>query len=237
MEAAHSVIWQQTTLMRRMEVIADNVSNAETPGFKAEMVEMATAFAQTPFGERLIQNSAQARDTREGAFQQTGNPLDLAIKGKGYFMVRTPDGDRFTRNGRFTLDVNGQLITAEGNPVLGDDGAPIFFAPTENDIRISEDGVVTTESGSVGTIGIVQFADEQRLIRTQNGFMAGNAQPQPAVDARIVQGALEDSNVEAIVEMTRMMQVLRDFQSAQKVVDSEHSRTRRMIQVLTGASS
>lgn len=236
MEAAHSVIWQQTTLMRRMDVIADNVANASTPGFKAEMIEMATRYAQTPNGERLVQDVAVARDTREGSFTRTGNPLDLAIKGKGFFAIRTPDGDRFTRNGRLMLDPEGQLVTAQGFQVLGDDGEPIFFAPTEKDIRIGEDGTISTESGPVGTIGVVQFADEQALIRTQTGFFADKAVPQPAVEARIVQGALEESNVEAVIEMTRMMQVLRDFQSAQKVVESEHSRARRMIQVLTGVN-
>lgn len=235
MEAAHSVIWQQTTLMRRMEIIADNVSNSSTPGFKAEMIGFATRYANTPYGVRLIQDVAQARDTREGAFSQTGNALDLAIKGDGYFMIQTPLGERFTRNGRFTLDAEGQLTTTQGYPVLGDDGKPIVFAPTETDIRIDADGTVSTESGPVATIGVVRFADEQALLRTTAGYFAGDATAEPAVDAQIMQGVIEGSNVQAVVEMTRMMQVLRDFQSAQKVVESEHSRSRRMIQVLTGS--
>ncbi len=235
MEAAHSVIWQQTTLMRRMDMIADNVANASTPGFKAEMLGFSTRFAGTGQGTRLIQEVAQARDTSEGAFTQTGNRLDLAIKGEGYFAVKTPLGERFTRNGRFLLDNDGQLITSQGFPVLGDDGQPIVFAPTESDIRIDTDGTISTESGPVGMIGVVRFANDQALVRTQQGFLAGDAEPEPAVEARVMQGVIEESNVESVIEMTRMMQVLRDFQSAQKVVDSEHSRTRRMIEVLTGA--
>ena len=235
MEAAHSVIWQQTTLMRRMDIIADNVANASTPGFKAEMIGFATRYAGTGHGTRLIQEVAQARDTREGAFTQTGNRLDLAIKGEGYFAVKTPLGERFTRNGRFLLDTDGQLTTSQGFPVLGDDGQPIVFAPTEADIRIDTDGTISTESGPVGTIGVVRFADDQALVRTQQGFFAGDAEPEPAVEARVMQGVIEESNVQSVVEITRMMQVLRDFQSAQRVVDSEHSRTRRMIEVLTGA--
>ena len=235
MESAHSVIWQQTTLMRRIDTIADNVANSSSPGFKAEMISFATRFAGTGQGIRLIQEVAQARDTREGAFTQTGNRLDLAIKGEGYFVLDMPLGERFTRNGRFLLDTDGQLINSQGFPVLGDDGNPIVFAPTETDIRIDTDGTINTESGPVGTIGVVRFADEQALLRTQHGFYAADAEPEPAVNARVVQGAIEASNVEPIIEMTRMMQVLRDFQSAQKVVDSEHQRTRRLIQVLTGA--
>lgn len=235
MESAHSVIWQQTTLMRRLETIADNVANASSPGFKAEMISFATRFAGSGQGARLVQDVALARDTREGAFTHTGNRLDLAIKGEGYFVLDTPLGERFTRNGRFLLDTDGQLVNSQGFPVLGDDGNPIVFAPTESDIQIDSDGTISTESGAVGTIGVVRFADEQALLRTTQGFYAADAEPEPAVDARIIQGAIEESNVEPVVEMTRMMQVLRDFQSAQKVVDSEHSRMRRMIEVLTGA--
>ncbi len=235
-EASLSALWQQTTLMRRMDMIADNVANASTPGFKSQLLIHQIETRHSLGGERLIERVTTARDPREGTFTQTGNPFDLAIHGEGYFALETPLGERFTRNGRFTLDAERQLISSSGHPVLADDGRPIVFAPNEQNIEIAADGTVSTEAGRVATIGIVKFADDNLLRRTPDGLFAADAVPEPALDAEVAQGFIEQSNVQPVMQTVEMMQVMRDFRAAQQVVQDEHDRMRRTIQVLTGSN-
>lgn len=233
-DASLSALWQQTTLMRRMDTIADNIANASTAGFKSEMLVYGLEPDNGAGGDHLVERSSVVRDTSEGNFARTGNQLDVAIQGEGYFTVETPLGERFTRNGRFSLDAEGQLVNSAGHPVLGDDGNPIVFAPTETDIEISSDGTISTEGGEIGTLGVVRFADDNLLRRTPDGFVAADAVPEPAVDAKVAQGFIEESNVQPIQQTVEMMEVMRNFRSAQQVIQDEHERQRRAIQALTG---
>jgi len=235
-EPSLSALWQQTTLMRRMDMIADNVANASTPGFKSELMVVQLETRHSLGGERLVERVTSARDSREGTFTQTGNPLDLAIHGEGYFALETPLGERFTRNGHFTLDAEGQLVSSSGHPVLADDGRPIVLTPTEQDIEIAADGTVSTEAGQIATVGVVKFADDNLLRRTPDGLFAADAEPEPALDAKVAQGFIEQSNVQPVTEMVEMMQVMRDFRAAQQVIEDEHNRMRRTMQVLTGSN-
>lgn len=236
-EASISALWQQTILTRRMDMIADNLANASTPGFKNEMLMYQLRAKNGALGPRLVEAASIARDSSAGSVVQTGNQLDVAIQGDGYFAVETPLGERFTRNGRFSLDAEGRLVTSTGHPVLGDDGGPIFFAPTESSIQIGADGTVSTvEGGEIATIGIVKFADDNLLRRTPEGFYAADAVPEPAVDAKLAQGFIEESNVQPVLETVEMMQVLRDFRAAQTVIQNEHERETRTIRALTGTN-
>jgi flagellar basal-body rod protein FlgF len=228
-EASISALWHQTTLTRRMDMIADNIANASTPGFKSEMLVFQLRPESHLGGVRLVEETTVARDPGAGGFTQTG-------QGEGYFAIETPLGERFTRNGRFTIDGEGQLVTSSGYPVLADDGQPIVFAPTETDIEIGADGTVSSQSGEIATIGVVKFSDDNLLRRTPDGFFAADAEPEPALEAKLSQGFIEQSNVQPVAQMTEMMQVLRDFRAAQQVIQDEHDRERRMIQALTGSN-
>lgn len=238
MDAALSAMSLQMTLMKRMDLIADNIANVSTSGFKSQLMvislreDAADATADTTTEHQVH----TVRDVREGPMTRTGNPLDLAIQGSGYFAIETAEGVRYTRNGRFALDQDGRLVTPQGHAVLGDDGRPITFTAKETNIVVDTDGTVRADGGEIGTVGIVQFADEQTLYRVSSGLMATEAPPIPAVDARILQGVVEESNVVAVLEITRMIETMRTFQSAQKMVESEHERLRRAIQTLTQIS-
>jgi len=232
-DASLSALAAQTVLRQRMDIVADNVANASTPGFKREGLMFADYLGKVGTTEEASLTDIR-RDFREGELTHTGNPLDLAINGDGFFVVETPEGVRYSRNGRFSIDLDGNLVTGEGHKVLGDGGAPIVFAPTDTDIVVSPDGKVIASGGAIGTIDLVRFEDPGQLERTGSGlYRAAGGQPAAAEGARLAQGAVEESNVVPILEVTEMMGIMQSYQSAQRVVDSEHERLRRAIQVLT----
>lgn len=235
--AALSSLQIQMTLTRKMEIIADNLANMSTPGFKAEMLAIIPdSDGVAASDQRFAVPLGIARDTREGNLTYTGNALDLAIQGKGYFVIQTPQGERYTRNGRFALNAQGQLVTSNGLAVLGDSGGPISFPPEAGKLSISADGTISAASGEVATIGIVAFENEHLLQRISNGMFIAAEAPKPAEKALVVQGSIEESNVQAIIQITEMMKVTRGYQSAQRIVQSEHERLRRAIQSLASTS-
>ncbi|HEX2114010.1 MAG TPA: flagellar basal-body rod protein FlgF [Alphaproteobacteria bacterium] len=236
---------QQMALRRQMDVIATNIANASTPGFKAERImfaELVAGKAPYPFsgtigtrpGLSFVSEMGMLRDTTDGGMTQTGNTLDLAISGPGYFAVETPAGTRYTRQGAFRLDQDGRIVTVDGYPLLDAQDRPISIRPGETRIEISTKGAVTTESGEVGRIQIAQFEDEQAMRKIGAGLYETDQDPVPGeIAAEIRQGMLEGSNVKAVTEVTSMMEILRRYQSAQKIIDSEHELERRAIEKLS----
>ncbi|MGE0230624.1 MAG: flagellar basal-body rod protein FlgF [Flavobacteriaceae bacterium] len=213
----------QIALRNRMDVIANNIANLNTTGFKRESVvfeeylmPVAGMDMATPSDGRVsyVQDIATVQDHSQGPVKQTGNPFDIAINGKGFFVVSTPDGDRYTRNGAFALNANGQLVTSEGHPVLGT-GGPISFENTETDIKIAADGTVSSSIGQKGRLQVVAFADERFLSPAGTSMFKAEdgAAPAGAVEARLQQGAIEGSNVQPVVEITRMIEVQRSYQT------------------------
>lgn len=236
-DAALSAIQLQTVVRRKMRIIADNVANVSTPGFKTELL------AQTPeaIGSRkedtkFVVPFGLVRDTREGNFTHTANPLDLAIQGKGFFVVQTPEGERYTRNGRFALNGEGQIVNASGHRLLGDDGQPITVPAGSKRVTVGADGTISNSQGELGTIGVVAFNNENKLLRVSGTLYVAEDRPQPAERARIVQGAVEESNVQPVVQITEMMGAMRRYQSAQRIVQAEGERVRKAIQTLTRAA-
>ncbi len=174
-----------------------------------------------------------SRDLREGPIATTGNDLDLAISGNAYFSLQTQGGVSYTRHGRFQLDSQGLIVNGQGNPVLSADGAPISVPPGSDSLTIAKDGTVSSGSQTLGRIGLFEFTNEKALKREANGlYTAGNAQPVTATNSQIIQGSLEQSNVQAIVEMTRMIDVQRSYQAAQRLIKSEHDQAMRAINKL-----
>ena len=253
---------RQMVLSRQMDVVANNIANASTPGFKAEEVVMSEykIQAERPVKLSYVQDFATARDFRDGPLKATGNDLDLAIQGDGFFVVKTPDGNRYTRVGRFQLDKDGQIVTSQGYPVLGG-GSPITLTPDDGHVNVAEDGTISTDRAKngtqqavVGRIDVVSFADKNALVPEQdNAYSAGGQTPRPVntdigtaniglpvagtetpgSGTKIMRGVLEDSNVQTIVQMTSMIQVTRNYQAVQKFLDEEHQRQLNAISTIT----
>jgi flagellar basal-body rod protein FlgF len=228
----------QMALQRQMDVVANNLANMSTPAFKGERMMFAQYLVQ-PAGTSplaFVQDVGTARDTRQGPITKTGNTLDLALQGSGYFSVETPLGTRYTRSGHFQLDAQGQIVTSQGYPVLGESGRPITVPTNATDILVGADGTISAGQGPVGKVGIVDFAQPQGLAAGANGLYVTDQTPQPAQQTTLVQGAIEESNVQPIVELTRLLGVSRSSSMIKSFLDAENTRQSNTIDKLSKVS-
>lgn len=235
---------RQMALRRQMEVVANNIANANTSGFKAEMMLMSEVELPAGAGAELsyVQDFATARDFSPGTLRPTGNDLDLAIQGDGFFAVQTPEGVRYTRLGRFQLDANGTLVTNQGHPVLAG-GGTVTIDPDDGQVYVAEDGSISTDlarNGQLlqvaGKLDVVDFADRTALSAAPDNLFDANGQQPIAATGKVAQGMLEDSNVQPIIEMTSLIEVTRNYQAMQRFLDGEHERQRRAINSITSSS-
>jgi len=233
--AGYIALSRQMTLRRQMDVVANNMANLNTPAFKGQSMLFVEYLETSDSGEKMsfVQDIALVRDLNEGQLMATENQLDVAIVGEGYFEIGTPVGPRYTRNGVFQLNADGELVTKSGAQVLGDGGNPINLPPNSRDVTITRDGTVSTDQGPAGRLRVVRFENEQAMIKTSEGlYDARNQDPQPAEDAEVFQGMIEGSNVQGIFELTKMIETVRSYSSTGKMVNDEHERQRRAIQSL-----
>ena len=229
---------RQMTLRRQLDIVANNIANADTTGFKAESLMMETAPrapAMTQGGPKPVKfvlDSGVARDFTPGALRRTDAPFDLGIEGMGFFKVTTPEGERYTRDGRFRMDDTGKLTTQDGRAVLDEGGGEISIYPQKGAVTIATDGTVSQGSERVGKVAVVRFDTLSVLEKTGDNLYrnTSNAQPQAAPDARVHQGMLEGSNVKTVLEITRMMEVTRAYESMAKIMDSNADLSRRSIE-------
>ena len=223
---------RQMTLRRQLDVISNNVANMNTTGFKQQRM-LFTEFLERPgMHEQVsfVQDRAVVRDLTVGGLTQTGNPLDVALTGHGYFTVDTVNGPRYSRAGNFRLNDQRQVVDGGGLPVLSDNGQPITIPDGTRDIKITGDGTVATELGPVAKLNIVTFKNEQLMTEVGSGLYVSDEEPQPApADTKVAQGMLENSNVKPVVEMTAMIEIQRQYQSTQRLIDTEHERMRSAI--------
>lgn len=242
MENASSIaLSRQAVLRRQMDIVANNIANMNTTGFKGEKMMFVEHLirskgAENVLGEKLsyVRDVATIRDSSEGHLNSTSNPLDLAIAGEGYFAIETVAGERYTRNGRFQLDQAGQLVTHDGNPVLSTTGAPFFFGPTDSNITITGDGTVSTENGQLGQLRLVRFENDHALQQDGDVLFSADADNPPldAERARVNQGMLESSNVQPIIELTNMIEVHRAYDSVKNFIEKEDERQRNMLRTM-----
>lgn len=231
---------RQMVLRRQMDVIANNLANMTTPAYKAEKMLFVEHLKKTDGTDRvsLVQDIGMVRSLGEGQMTKTDNPLDLAISGDGYFTIETPGGERYTRNGVFQLDAQGRIVTTQGDPVLSVDGNPITIPVDKSTITIAKDGTVSADEDQIGRIRVVRFENQQELEKQANSlFDSGLQEPEATDDASVLQGMIEGSNVQGIAEITRMMATSRSYSSASKLIEQEHERQRRAIQVLASSQS
>lgn len=233
-----------TTAQRALEVTADNIANADTPGYRAERVQFSDWLSRqggttAPGGKTIsyVQDRATWREQQAGAISQTGNPFDLALAGNGYFTVNTPAGPRLTRSGHFGLQADGTLSDMAGRPVLDTTGQPIQLSPADTTVTIAGDGTVSSQNGELGKIGVVQPTDPERLTAEGGTLLRADTPTTPVATPGVVQGAVEGSNVQPVLEVTRMMDGLRQFQFVSELVQAENDRQQSAIDKLLPAGS
>ena len=230
---------QQLASFQSMDVIANNIANVSTPGYRREeqtfreYVEQVTPPEGTDGVQQVsfVQDGGIVRDLREGPLQATGNTFDLALRGKGYFVVQTPSGERFTRNGHFTLDPSGQVVDDNNNPLLGD-GGPIAITTDDGDIHIGADGTISGKNGQIGKLRVVSFANEPGLVKEGTSLYSAAETPATSTDFKVSQGMLEGSNVQPVVEISRMIEVMRAYQATATMTQSQEDLLRQAIDKL-----
>jgi flagellar basal-body rod protein FlgF len=228
--AGYVTLARQSGLLREMQVVAHNIANASTTGYRQEGVVFAEFVRRVEGGESLSMGTLRARHVSalQGALARTGAPFDLAVEGPGYFLVETPEGERLTRAGAFTPGPDGELATSDGHRLLDAGGAPVF-APPGAEITIGTDGTLSADGRPLAEIGLYRPADPLGL-RREGGVLfraEGGVEPEPA--GRVRQGFLEDSNVDPVAQIARMIEVQRAYELGQSFLDAENERVRDAI--------
>lgn len=230
-----------TAQQRAMDVTATNLANASTPGFQAgrmmfsDWLSRQTGTDSPPGGATVayVQDRATYRDQTPGTLQHTGNPFDLALGGEGFFTVDTARGPRLTRAGRFTPQADGTIGDADGNALLDTEGKRLRLSTGDAHITVSADGTISSENGRIGRVGVVRPADPYRMQAEGGRTLRAETPTAPVETSRVVQGAVEDSNVQPVLETTRMMAAVREFQFASQFVQAESDRQQKAIDKLT----
>lgn len=236
---------QQIAAYRSMDVIANNMANISTPAFKRESMKFEEYIQQTQPAEgetgtqqiSFVQDKGTLRDLTQGAISHTGAPFDLAINGKGYFTVQSPDGTtHYTRNGHFTLDGNGRIVTESGD-VLQGDGGELTVTNDDGDIHIAQDGTVSGQRGQLGKIKLVTFDNEAALQKDGASLYSTTQQAKPVETPMILQGSLEGSNVQPVLEISHMLDVMRAYQTTANLTQNLDDLKRNAIDKLGSAAN
>jgi flagellar basal-body rod protein FlgF len=240
---------RQNALRRELDIVANNIANMTTTGFKADGAVFSEFLSSSARTEHFtapdrklsfVHDRTTWHDMSQGPLQQTGNPLDISIEGEGFLVVQTPRGERYTRNGALQVNANGLLVTSAGDQVLGENG-PITFNQTDRNIVFNKDGTIRVQEGTApttdggrGKLRLVRFADPQQLLKDSSSTFAAPAGmlPEEATNARIAQGAIEKSNVRSVVEMTRMIELSRAYADVAGIMQQQHDLRRSSIERL-----
>jgi flagellar basal-body rod protein FlgF len=229
---------RQMVLRREMDIIANNIANLDTTGFKVESLmhqtePAAPAFtAGGPRPVKFVTGEGVARDFGQGALRRTDGPLDMAIEGEGFFRIQGLEGEAFSRDGRFTTDDLGRLVNQAGQAVLDEGGGEIVIDPEKGPLAVGQDGTLSQGEERVGKIALVTFENLGALEKIGDNLYrnSSNLQPQPAEGARLRQGMLEGSNVKGVLEITRMVEVSRAYEQTARMIDSEAELSRRTVE-------
>jgi len=231
---------RQTALRNQLDVVANNMANINTTGFKSQRllfeeylmpVAEATEFQAPDETLSYVLDYQSITDFDTGGFKTTGNDLDMAIDGDGFFVVQMEDGsEAYTRDGAFVLSPDGQLVTADGRPVLTS-GGPISFSRNDGIIEIAKDGTISTAQGIRGVIKVAAFEDPQALQKQGSNLYKGENPGLPK-RANIVQGALERSNVQGVYEVTQLIEITRAYESVSKMLKDVNDLRQQAIQTL-----
>jgi flagellar basal-body rod protein FlgF len=233
--AGYTTLTRQTGLMREMRVVANNIANAATSGFRQEGVVFSEYVKSVDNASGLSMGQADAHHTSfaQGALTQTGGQFDFAIEGDGFFLVETPLGERLTRSGVFSPNADGDLVTPDGYRVLDAGGAPVFIPPGAADISVSADGTISSEGNPVGQLGLVQPLNPTQMVREDGVMFRADDGYEPAESGRILQRFIENSNVNPILQLTRMIEIQRAYELGASFLEAEDERVRQAMRALS----
>ena len=227
-DSLYVALSSQIALERRLDTIADNVANASTIGFRATGVKFEDVVSGT--GAKSVSFASSGKtylSTAHGSMTETGNPFDFAIQGDAWFAIETPAGTVMTRDGRFSMNENGELMSIEGYPVLDSGGAPIQLDPRNGPPKAGADGSLRQNDSLVGAIGLYNFDPGENFVRYGNSGIVPARAPEPVTDRSdvgVAQGFLEESNVNPVLEITRLIMVQRAFENGAAMIrDTESS--------------
>lgn len=228
-------------MRRSLDIAANNMANAETVGFRQSQGVFEEYLHRAPGQEDVsyVIDQGTYSDTSQGALTQTGNPLDVAIQGDAWFSYQTPEGDiAYGRDGRFQQDAQGNLVTQAGYSVLDEGGAPVALPQTGGDLSISRDGTVRDENGgALANIGMMDVPNAEAYTRRGNGMLVApegvdTPAPTPTLTATMHQGFVEESNVEPLREMTRIMEIERAYGRSKKLTENSDELRQKTIRRL-----
>lgn len=235
-DGIYTTLTRQSGLMREMSMVANNVANASTTGYRAEGLIFSEHVKDLGEGQpSLSMATGNGHVTRsvQGALSQTNGTYDLAIEGDGFFQVEGSEGEiQLTRAGAFLPNDAGDLVTPEGLRVLDAGGAPIFIPPDVSDVHISSDGTLSADGRLLAQIGLVMPEDINSLDRTNGVSFTTDGALEPVENGRVLQGFLEGSNVDAVSEISRMIQVQHAYQMGQGFMEREDERMRSVTQLI-----
>lgn len=231
--AGYTALTRQSGLMREMQVVANNIANLSTNGFRREGMVFSEHVARMDTGPSLSMANGNARhvDLSQAGISKTGGTFDFAIQGEGFFLVETPDGERLTRAGSFTPSPAGELVTPEGYRLLDQGGGPVFVPSGAGAVALSQDGTLSANGAPLARVGLWRPSDPLSL-QHQAGTMFSAAEMEPAEGGVLMHGYLEDSNVEPVSEIARMIEVQRAYEMGQAFMDREDQRIRGVIDTL-----
>ena len=233
--AAYTTLTRQSGLLREMAQVANNIANLSTTGFRREGMVFSEYVQDVGPGEPSLSMAtpgARIVSSLQGALIQTGGQLDFAVEGEGFFLIATPEGERLTRAGAFALSPAGDLVTPDGHPVLDAGGAPVFVPPDARTVSLAADGTLSADGAALTQVGLWRPVDPLDLSRVSGTQFAAPSGVEPVLEAVMLQGFVEESNVNPVAEITRMIEVQRAYELGQGFLDREDERIRSVMRAV-----
>jgi flagellar basal-body rod protein FlgF len=234
--AIYATLTRQSGLMREMQAVANNIANVSTNGFRKEGVifsEHVVALGGAEPSLSMADALGRVVNQAQGPLAQTGGTFDFAIEGEGFFLVDTPQGQHLTRAGSFTPSPEGELLSLEGHRLLDAGGAPVFVPADARGVTLAQDGTLSAEGRPLAEIGLFMPTDPNGLVHVGGTRFAADAGVEPVETAVMLQGFLEESNVDPVSEIARMITVQRAYEMGQTFLDREDERIRGVISTLS----
>lgn len=231
--SSYTTLSRQAGLLQEMQVVANNLANSTTTGYRRG----GLVFSEFIKGEgtgaiSMGRAGAHMTEMAQGPLNQTNGTFDFAIEGDGFFLIETPSGPRLTRAGAFSPNSEGLLSTPDGYTVLDTEEAPIFIPASADGIHVAPDGTISTDGQPLGQIGVFLPNDPQGMSRERGVQFDAAEGYEGAPDARVLQGVLEGSNVNAIAQITRMIEIQRAYEMGQSFLETEDERVRAAVKTM-----
>jgi flagellar basal-body rod protein FlgF len=230
---------KQIVLARALETAANNVANQTTSGFKADHIafrEYLARIDRQTTGDPLVSlvtDPDTYTDFSAGGLEQSYRDLDFAIDGDGFFAVETAAGVRYMRDGRFSVNAFGELVTRSGASVLDAGGSPILVDPEAGPLLATPDGELQQNATPIAQLGVFRFDDQRQLRKAGDNLFAASSEPTTAAAPRVRQGFIETSNVNPVAAMTDMIEIMRAYEQAAQLSDTANDLERRAVETLS----